>query len=379
MPTNPPLPARRALLASMLAAGAGPLLAAPRESIVIGQTLAIGSGSDGTAARIIDGTKACFGAVNAQGGINGRQIELMILDGGRDPKVHAKNARTLVNDHGAVAIINCAGDAVCSTLAGAVRELGVPLVGPMTSLRELGRSRNRFAFPVRATNEKQAESLARQLLSMGVSRAALLTDNPGRSERLDALKPLLDTSRIASTVLRLEPAQPAGLEPVVKSLASSSVQAVVFDVQPETIDLLSERNLTDRPEWPRILASFATLSLVSLGGAFRDRVIGFANVVPHPEAVGLPLAQELQRSAERYSTGYAVNFEGMEAFVNARVCVEGLRRVTGKPDGRRLVEALERLDRLDLGGFNVSFVAGRDTGSDWVEVGLRSRAGYYLK
>src|SRR5205823_8601057 len=102
-------------------------------------------------------------------------------------------------------------------------------------------------------------------------------------------------------------------------------------------------------------------------GAFRDRVIGFANVVPHPEDRGVPLAQELQRNAEKYSTGYAVNFEGMEAFVNTRVCVEGLRRISGKPDAARLTDALEKLERVDLGGFTVSFTQGRETGSDWVE------------
>ena len=35
--------------------------------------------------------------------------------------------------------------------------------------------------------------------------------------------------------------------------------------------------------------------------------------------------------------------------------------------------------RVDFGGFTVSFARGRETGSDWVEVGVRSRAGYYLK
>src|SRR5690349_10406065 len=110
-------PTRRALLGAMLAAGAAPLAAASRETIVLGQTLAIGAGSDGSAERIIGGAKACIGAVNAQGGVNGRTIELVTVDGGRDPVTHAKNVRALVTEHGAVAVLNCAGDAVCGAVA----------------------------------------------------------------------------------------------------------------------------------------------------------------------------------------------------------------------------------------------------------------------
>ena len=369
---------RRALLTTLLATGLTPAWAARGDAIVLGQTLPIGAGADGTAARIIDGAKACVGAVNARGGINGRLVELITLDGG-DPASHAKNARLLVNEKGAVALLNCSGDAACGAVAHVARELQVPLVGPMSSSRELLRSRGRYLFPIRAANDKQAEALSRQLRAMGVSRAAILTDQPGRSERAETLVPLLDAAGITSTLLRIVPSEPASYEAAVKALGATLLHAVVVDLQPETIDKLSERGLTDRPEWPRMLASFATIGMVGLSGAFPGRIIGFANVVPHPEATGAPLAQDLQRHAEKYSTGYAVNFEGMEAYLNTRVCLEALRRIPGRPDAAKLTDALEKLDRVDFGGFMVSFARGRETGSDWVEVGVRSRAGYYLK
>jgi branched-chain amino acid transport system substrate-binding protein len=369
---------RRALVATLLASTFTPAWAARAETIVLGQSLAIGAGADGSAVRVMDGAKACVGAVNARGGVNGRLIELITLDGG-DPATHAKNARILVKEKGAVALLNSSGDAASAALAQVARELQVPLVGPLSSSREMVRSRNRYLFPIRAANDKQAEALSRQLRAMGVSRAAILTDQPGRSERAEAIVPLLDADRISSTLLRIDPANPASFEPAVKTMGATPYHAVVADLQPETIDKLSERGLTERPEWPRMLVSFASVGMVGLSGAFPGRIIGFANVVPHPEATGLPLAQELQRNAEKYSTGYAVNFEGMEAYLNTRVCLEALRRIPGRPDAAKLTDALEQLDRVDVAGFIVSFAKGRETGSDWVEVGVRSRAGYYLK
>jgi branched-chain amino acid transport system substrate-binding protein len=368
---------RRALIATALAASLRPAWAA-RESVVLGQTLAIGAGSDGSAARIIDGAKACVGAINAKGGINGRTIELVTLDGGRDPAAHAKNARALVAEHGAIALLNCAGDAICGAVAQVARELRVPLVGPMSSVDELQHGHDRHFFPVRAGNLKQAEALARQLVAMGVSRAVLLTDRPGRSERMETLKPLLDAGRVSSTQLRIDPSNAASAEAAIKAMGATPYHAAVMDLQPQTIDRLSELGVTARPEWPRMLASFATLGLVGLSGAFPGRIIGFVNVVPHPENSALLLTQELNRNAEKYSTGQAVNFEGYEAYINTRTCLEALQRIPGRPDAAKLTDALEKLDRLDLGGYIVSFAGGRETGSDWVEVGVRSRAGYYL-
>ena len=369
---------RRALMTTLLAAGVAPAWAARGEPIVLGQTVAIGAGADGSAARIIDGSKACVGAVNARGGINGRPIELITLDGG-DPASHAKNARILVKEKGAIALLNTSGDATSAAVAFMARELQVPLIGPMSSSREMVRSKSRYQFPIRASNEKQAEALSRQMRAMGVSRAVILTDQPGASECAEAIKPLLDAERIASTLVRIDVTKPATFDTAVKTMGAGGYHAVVVDLQPETIDKLSERGHTERPEWPRMITSFATTGMVSLNGAFPGRIIGFANVVPHPEAIAAPVAQELQRNAEKYSTGYAVNFEGMEAYINVKACVEALKRITGKPDAAKLTEALERFDRVDLGGFLVSFAGGRETGSDWVEVGVRSRAGYYLK
>jgi branched-chain amino acid transport system substrate-binding protein len=370
---------RRALLATLLATGIGSAWGAKGDNIVIGQTLSIGAGADGTASRIMDGAKACVGAVNARGGINGRQVELITLDGGRDPASHVKNARALVNENGAVALINISGDAICNAVAQAARELQVPLIGPMSTTPEMLHSRNRFQFPVRASNDKQAEALSRQMRTMGVSRAVILTDQPGRSERAESIKPFLIADRISATTLKVDPAKPETFDIALKAMgAISSLHAAVMDLQPETIDRLSELSLPDRPEWPRMLVSFASMSLIGLGGAFPGRIIGFANVVPNAESITMPLTQELNRDAEKYSTGHAVTFVGFEAYINTLVCMEGLRRVTGKPDSAKLTDALDKMGRIDLGGFVVSF-AGRDTGSDWVDVGVRARSGHFLK
>ena len=233
-----------------------------------GRAVAIGAGADGSAARVIDGAKACVGAVNARGGINGRPIELITLDGG-DPASHAKNARILVKEKGAMALLNCSGDATCTAVAQVARELQVPLVGPMSSSREMLRSRSRYQFPIRAANDKQAEALSRQMRAMGVSRAAILTDQPGRKRARRNHQAAAGCGPHLEHAAADRSTNPASFEPAGESDGRhGGYHAVVVDLQPETIDKLSERGLTDRPEWPRMLASFASIGMVGLSGAF---------------------------------------------------------------------------------------------------------------
>jgi branched-chain amino acid transport system substrate-binding protein len=379
--STPMDPARRAILATLLGAGCGLARAATHgEKIVLGQTLAISSGSDGSAVRVIDGAKACVGAVNAAGGILGRHIELVTVDGGQDPAAHARNAHALVTEHGAIALLNCWGDPACHAVAQVARELRVPLVGAVALSHDLlrGRSHNRYVFPVRPGLDRQAEALVRQLVAMGVSRVAVLAEQSAHNERLDALKVLLDRSSIAATTITVDRARQETFEAAILAIGAKPYQGVIVDLPSDAIEVMAERRLTLRPEWPRVLASLASQSLITLSGAFPDRVIGFVNVVPNVES-GTALTQEFQRQAERYSSGQAINFEGLEAYVNTRVCVEALSRINGRPDAARLTDALEGLDRVSLGGFIVSFAGGRESGSDWVDVGIRSRTGSYLK
>src|SRR5437660_1509517 len=55
------------------------------------------------------GAVACFTAVNAQGGVNGRKIDLVTLDDGYDVKRALANVETFLNDHASFALFNCMG------------------------------------------------------------------------------------------------------------------------------------------------------------------------------------------------------------------------------------------------------------------------------
>ena len=71
----------------------------------------------------------------------------------------------------------------------------------------------------------------------------------------------------------------------------------------------------------------------------------------------------------------APSFYGLEAFIEAKVLVEGLRRAGSRPTPASLVAALETLRDLDVGGYFVSYRPDAHNGSSFVEIDVINAAG----
>lgn len=366
-------------LAAVLCAVTTGALAAPPEPIVIGQSLPNGMGSYRSTVALKQSARALVGLANANGGVQGRPIKLVSLDGGNDPKVHAQNVRDLVKDHGAVLILGCGGDAVCAATAQAAAEMKVPLVGALSGGQAVSRQINRWAYTVRPGYDKEAAALSQQLKSLGITRVAVLTDAGATGEKAVALRRAAEALGIQARVLAWSPGDERALDGALGQIASGNFQSVVVDVVPDSIDALAHRETALRVQWPRFVMSLTSSSLQGLGNLFPDRAIGFSQIAPNPDADSMPLTVEFQRNVELYSASTAISFDGMATYLAAKVALAALRRAGGGIDGAAVAAALDNMDRLDLGGYSVSFGSGRDTGSDWVQIGMRSRNGTYLK
>ena len=78
------------------------------EPIVVGLSFPL-SGPLAGAAAVADGAAAYFERVNADGGVNGREIDYQLLDDGYDPARQADNARQLVAQDGADVVVTFGG------------------------------------------------------------------------------------------------------------------------------------------------------------------------------------------------------------------------------------------------------------------------------
>lgn len=349
------------------------------EPIVIGQSLASGTDPDMNSGRLMDGIKAYVAHVNSNGGIQGRPLALVSLDDENRPERHARNLRELASKHKAVAFIGCANDQICAVAAKVAEEVRVPLIGAFSGAQAMMRKTgDEFLFPTRPRYDKEAEALVGQAIAMGLSRLAVVTGTAADNERLSALLPVLAKHKMQATVVRIDSAQPASARSAIQALERAGPQGVIMDLDNGAINFIADQNLQASEVWPRLILTFASSSLVSVANVFKGKFLGFTSVVPNAEVGSLRIVRDLQRDVERIGAPHAISFEGLQNYMSARIVAEGLLRTTGKPTGEKLAVALKGLS-LDLGGFKMSFANGRETGSDWVEVGVRSRDGVYLK
>lgn len=354
---------------------------ADTEAIVIGQSLPLSGPWFGQAYAIRLASEAAVKAANAAGGIHGRQIELMTLDDQSKPESIAANLQRLVKKDKAVAIINCVGDVPCRTAAAQIERLRTPLVGVIsgtTTLTSAGRSR--YVIRVRPGYEQESRVLVRQLESMQIKSVAIIRgSSDDDDEQTRALEVAFVKAGIRSSRYILADKGAAAFESVLASMAKGLHQAVFLDVNPGVLDAMEAAGINARREWPAMVISLATPSMTQLALLMKPRSVGFTMVVPSPERVSLPLAQQFQRDIDNYATPDAWRFEGMEAYVNTRLMIEALRRIKGPVTAEHMTESLESLGKISLGGFSLNLEPDRAFASDYLEPGVTTKAGQFVR
>lgn len=352
-----------------------PLIAArAAEPIVLGLSLGVAGSAtdDGSAWSIQAVTEAFVDQVNGKGGVLGRPLKLVILRNGEDPRRAGEQARALVRDHGATALLSCVGDAVCQAMAEVAGELKVPLVGPMAGSRALARGNNPYVFRLRPGYERESAVLAKQLGASGISRIALISDLP-EGERTAAFREGLRKEGLKVTMLPITGTTRSDFEALLKRLGDGGDAAAIFDLKLPVLSRLLEERLDARPEWPATLVPVNSASRSVMMGAFRHRMIGYASTVPDPENPALAVANELQRLAQS-SGSVVVTPASFEAYLNAKLLIEAIARAR-RAEPAAIAGALEAMRDMNLGGFFVSFAHGRSSGSNLVVVQIRPRSG----
>jgi ABC-type branched-subunit amino acid transport system substrate-binding protein len=366
------------ILAPMLAAAWPARVArAAGEPIVLGQSLPLSGPGFPIANRVSMGAKAVAERVNAAGGIHGRPLEIISLDDGGNPKRLAGNVRSLVERDNALAIVNCLGEQASIEAAQATRKLGVPLIGPMSGAAELRELNVGHVFTLRPSDARESAALANQLKSIGVTRTVLLADDT-QPRRNDALATSLRQAGMRITRLSADK-RPESLDAALSAIGEGQPQALVLNLGEVMLDALGRLPTSKREGVPAIIATLSSSGLTQVTRMFRDRVVGFTSVVPNPELAHLQIARQLQSDAEEFVGPEAVSFEGMEAYMTLRLCVEALRLAGNRPTPHRLAESIEKLGNIDLGGVRLAFSGERHHGSDFVEIGMRARDGRTLR
>lgn len=360
---------RHVLRVSLLYVGlAGCALA---QNIVVGQSAPLSGVLADTGKEMVLGGRIYFDYINSKGGINGHKIQHVVLDDGYEVDRTLSNTRELLDKHGAVALFGYAGTGNVQRLLEdkVLADAGVAMVGPYTGGESLRTPFNRHIFHIRAGYAEETATMVKMLTGSGINRIGVMYQDDafgkaGLQGVIDALKPL----GLEPTVSASYPKNTDDVQAAAKTIAAKQPQAVILiSVNKSSAAFLKTYRRLSPSGLLFNVSVVNPKAIASIAGSVDTRGFSIAQVVPDPLSNALPAAREYRTLLARFGNGAEPSYTSFEEFLAAKTLVEGLQRAKA-PTRAALITALESCERLDLGGYVVSFGANNRRGSKWVEL-----------
>lgn len=325
------------------------------------------------------GAKLYLDEVNRKGGVHGQTIELITGDDEFKPARTPEVARELVDKHGVIALFLNRGTPHTEALLPFLAERGIPLVAPSTGAMVLHQPVNRWVFNVRATYQREAAKAIEHLASLGMTRIAVLqTDDSFGADSAVGAAAGFEKVGLKPVWLVKFPRDNPDFALAAKQAVEAEAQAIVFIGSAANVSKgIQQLRAAGSKAQVLTLSNNASDGFVKLLGANARGVI-VTQVFPNERTQSVPLtkqAVDLARAKGLNSVSPAM----MEGFAAAKVLVEGLRRAGPNPTPGKLRDALEGIQRFDLGGLSLSYSASSHTGLDFADLSIIDSDGRFRR
>lgn len=359
--------------------------AAPgREDIVIGQVAPLTGVIAGTGDEYVAGGAAYFAHVNANGGIYGRKIRVVLKDDSYKPDQTLAQTRQLLAEDKPLALFGFVGtgNVLALNKNKVLSDAGIALLAPYTGAQDLREPMNPNIFHIRASYTDETARMVEHLHTIGLRRFAVMyQDDPfGKSG--------LAGAESAMQKLGLQPVARGGYDRTKPEDIDAAVAAIA-PANPDAIIMVSvNRASAAFIKKMRAQGSKARLFSISVvnfkellknAGEDNARGIGISQVMPYPYSTLVPVAREFQLLMKKYQPEKVVSYASMESFIAAKILVEAIQRSGADPTRQKIMTQLDKMNNYDVGGFKVSFSPDNHVGSKFVEVTVIGRDGKLLR
>ncbi len=364
-------PSRRIYLAlALLGCHSLPVIAqssigVSKTAITIGQPTALTGAAAALALPFHQGAKLYFDRVNAAGGINGRNINLVVLDDGGNPAATKANAQKLVQG-GVLALFGSYGSAQTTAAYEAVKDSDTILFAPMAAADELQGANFPNLYSTRPGYSEEALAIVRHSQTLGARKLAIAHGRD--SESLSAL----DAAKRTMSALGANNVGEGTLDSIDKLLLTRPESLLVIGTPQEAAKAVRDaRSKGYRGPIYGFSNTGESLLAEQLGGAGAGVVL--VRVTPRSDNAKSVVVRELMQDAQTAKLGKP-NVYMLEGYIAARTLAEAIRKAGKEPSNAKLRKAIEGLNEWDMGGFRISFDGGR-TGSKLVELSLIDSTG----
>jgi branched-chain amino acid transport system substrate-binding protein len=354
---------------------AQPNLSSPSQDLVIGQVASL-SGSNGAdlGQGLQLGLQLAVEKTNAAGGIYGRKLRLVTKDDKYIPEETVKLTQELIEQDKPIALAGYRGTAntLAVMKANVLTDAGIALVGTLTGAKEVQGVPN--IYHVRTSYQQEIGQIVEQLGRIGLTRIALfyVDDAFGNSGREAVEQVLAKQNRKPAAIAAYDKAADKvipSIELAVQTLIAAQPQAVVMVAVGDPVyEFIKQfRALAPSPQ----LVSISVVNpdaVVQKVGLKIAHGIGFSQVFPYPYNDTIKVVREYRALLSKHAPDQKPSYFSLEGYISGLVLAQAIRNAGGNPTRAKVIDALNKIPPLDLGGFFVRFDPVSRNGSRYAEL-----------
>jgi branched-chain amino acid transport system substrate-binding protein len=324
-----------------------------------------------------DGAEAYFRKVNAAGGVNGQQIALQRIDDENDPVKAGKLAEEFALKPESLAIFMPAGTPNTEAISKVTDREGLPVIAPSTGASVFHTPVRKSVFNLRAPYQLEADQLVRLMHRLQRNKITLLVqeDSFGKDAQIGALRGL-DFAQLKPTLVKTFDRSKPDIDAVVAAVLAIDTDAVIFLGSGAHATPIFKKIRSAKPFLQfAVISNNATSGFIKAMGPTAHGVY-VSQVMPgelHTAAVVREMAEDFPGGRKAMSPAH------IEGYMGAKLAVEALNRSGKRPTRAKLLAALEGMDKVDLGGFRVSYSATNHAGLDYFDLSMITRDGAFLR
>lgn len=326
----------------------------------------------------VDGARLYLDEFNARGGVQGRPVLLETVDDGQDPKRSKEAFDKLVAEKKLLALLMPRTTPSMEAMMPGVQQHGIPVIGPQLGASFVNQPPKRELFTLRASYQREAEVAIRTQHSIGVRSFGLLVadDAFGRDTQIgiDRVMQELKVSLLAVSKIDNR-----------KADVGESITTIMAKRPEVVLMVTSGKAAAEFVKGYRkqgANATFISLSntssndyIAALGEQGRGAIV--MQIMPSPYSGGTALARDY--AAACAAKKLQPSYPGLYGYATAKLLTLGLNKAGRDPSSAALVQALEGLGEVDLGGYRLRYGPGVRTGSNFVDSTIVSSQGKFMR
>ncbi|MET0335937.1 MAG: ABC transporter substrate-binding protein [Rhizobacter sp.] len=326
---------------------------------------------------VIKGQALAIDEVNRKGGIAGRPVKLITLDDAYDTKKCVENVNTLIDKEKVVALYGLASTPNVGAVLPILAEKKIPLVGVYTGSPVLRAKHHPYFFTTMASYRDEVVQMVRNLITLQKSQIGLVYQNAAFGQ---LMKPVVEevSKELGATLVAQVPLEASGTDAVAaaQSLAAARPQAIiVMAFGPSMVPFVKAARAHVGVPIYAVSISNSPQILKALGDDARG--LAFTQLVPYPFRQTTPLTRDLATALSREKLEVAYDY--MFGYLNMRILLEGIRRAGKVITPQTIVKGMESMNKVDLGGYPVSYGPNKHHGSNFVEITIVGPGGRWIR